>query len=244
MTDTEPELTDEEQAATELLATLPAELVTDSLRAAVLHAAHGTSVQQKVTVATAEAEQAVRAALAAGDVPGAIEAATTLAAIARFHGYLPSVTVDPGAVEEAMTNAARHLREAESTILPLPIVHYTAQVNAWRSLPPNFQAASPHPLVAKPDLDAQGVVDELAKERERVTATTSAWYRDLSGPVNPLNHIKAASDIAGMCREHAAVTARTAAVVQKVNEARAEADLNWIAPKSVTSPAIKALAAL
>jgi hypothetical protein len=243
-TDTEPELTDEEQAALELLTTIPADMLTDDFRAAVLAAAHGTSVRQKVTDATAEAERALRAALTAGDVQRSTEAATTLVALERLGPFLPSVTVDAGAVKDQLANAARILREAEAKIAPLPRLLYTAELAAWRSLPVPLQTTTPLPVATKPDLDAQGIVDDLAKERERVTATTVAWYQTLTRDPNPLSHLRAASDTAGLCREHAKVTARVVDVVAHANESRSDAGLSWTPPSGIGSPAIAALAAL
>jgi hypothetical protein len=242
MTDTD-ELTDEEQAATELLAQIPMPLVSDDLRAEVLRSAGAHRILSQVDTARSAARLRAQDALAAGDVPGWIEATLLLVAIQHGAADLPRVTLSQPIVDESFRTAGQHLREAQVQIPPLPVVAYTLEVNAWRSLPVPLQRTTLLPVATKPDLDGQSIVDDLAAKREQLLASVTSWHK-ASGQVELIGHLKAAGDHAAGCRTHAEESAKVTAVVQKVNEAHIDADLRWIPPTSISTPELKLLASL
>lgn len=235
-----PELTTEEQAALESLAQIPMELVSDALRTEVLRSAGATRIHRLVTEATGEAEKAARDALAASDVSAWIEARRTLVAIESGTSDLPTVALDQGVVDEAFRHGGRVLREAE-VLPPLPSVAYSSQMASWRALGPKFQAITPPPLVTPADLEAQGIVTDLAAKRERILAGVTSWHK-ASGQVELISSLRSAADHAAACHEHAELTTRVTAVVRSANEARTASGLQWTPPKG-SSAEIVALAA-
>lgn len=236
MPDTEPTLTTEEQDATEQLARIPADFVTDDLRADVLRAARAAALRQEVADATTAAHTAVQTAIVTGAVAEALAAAGTLAALDRIAEYLPSVDLDAVVVDNAFTVAGRFLREAEATLIPLPIVSYSSEVTAWRELPPLVQVTTPHPLVTPADIAAEAAVDALAAQREAVLAGVTSWHR-ASGRVELITHLAAAGGHVEACRQHVEECARAATVVDGANATRAEAGLTWSAPQGVSTSA-------
>lgn len=222
-----------QEAATELLASLPSDLVSDELRSAVLTATHGATVCAKVAQAVTEAQAGVQTALAAGDVLAATASAAELAALERLATYLPSVTVDPVAVANALAVAGQYVGEADLTIPPLPTVDYTVEMAAWRSLPRGFQDETPVPIATEADITAQGVLEQLTTERAVVKRTVEAWRRNLEQSPDPLSHVSAAASTAEQCRKHAAESTRAVAAIESANQVRREAGLSWRAPRGV-----------
>ncbi|HXJ49729.1 MAG TPA: hypothetical protein VNF91_11220 [Candidatus Acidoferrum sp.] len=223
----------EVKAAAERLNALPPELVTNSLRAAVLKAAQARATHRTIV----EANSAAAAALAAGDLDGA-------AAAARVGGLanlpLPSMDVDPTAAAESLQRAADLV--SPHRVPDLPIITYDAELGAFRSLPNGLQVnlMRPRPLLA--DAAAGAAVRSLAETRRAVLATIAGWQDGFRRKAEPLGLVEAAAATIRMIESYKQRHAIVAESVAKANTARAKSGFAWSPPAGLSTPEIAALA--
>ena len=235
--------TPEVAAAQARLDAIPADLVSQALRLAVMRAAEAASVHRDASQALDQAVRGAQAALEAGDVSGAAQAAAMIVACERLRAMLPSTEVDPGPVADALDHAAAVVRQSAAALPQIPTVSYTAEYAAWISLPPEWRNASTPPAALASDLQAQQAVDELQRSRESVLATIAAFPKTLTSPGDPVGLLQTASDVRGMCARHAVESAPVLAQVHEANTTRRLAGLTWLPPTGISTPALAALAA-
>ena len=231
-------------AAQARLDALPADLVAPELRSAVLRAAEAVSVHRDASQALDEAVRGAQAALEAGDVSGAAQAAAMIVAHERMRVMLPDTAIDAAPIAAALAVAAQVVARAEADARPMPTVAYSAELAAYRSLPIKVQIDSAPPAVMASDFEAERAVADLQTAKTGLVASIASWRKLSSSPgaAEPLNLLSAAAGVRSAAAEHVKVIAKTTTQVEAANKARSDAGLTWQPPTSgITSPEIRRL---
>ncbi|MFI5283539.1 MAG: hypothetical protein ACHQ0J_10505 [Candidatus Dormibacterales bacterium] len=226
-------------AELERLNALPAHLVPDRLRAAVLDTAAAAAAHRQHAEKVAEASAAATSAGQAGDLAAAELAASTLNGLALVGRYVPHAHVDPGAVAEALDGAREAVRVARGDIPPVLAVEYALELAAWHSLgglPANITGGVPESLGS--DLTARAHAEQISAEQKSLAAGIATWNR---GQGEVLTLLGTAASFIQQCRELAQRTAAVNAILRQANTDRRAAGLSWRAPDSYSSPACAAL---
>lgn len=219
----------------ERLNALPAHLVPDRLRAAVLDTAAAAAAHRQHAEKVAEASAAASTAARAGDLAAAELAASTLNGLALVGRYVPQAHVDSGAVAEALDGAREFVRLARGEVPAVLAVEYVLELAAWHSLgglPANIAGGVPESLGS--DLAARAQADQIRAEQTSLAASVEAWNR---GQGEVLTLLGTAASFILQCRELALRTAAVNAQVRQANVDRRAAGLSWRLPDSYSSTA-------
>lgn len=228
-------VTAEPDTTTDLLAAVPIDLQTDDLRREVTRAAQAATLRQVVTDSATAAQAAIQTALDANDVDSAITAATTANAVALVAEHLPSTTIDPSVVSDAMARAADAVGIAERSLPVLPVSDYAAELTAWRGMNGAAQREIDPPVMLPGDRAALDAADEVRSARVRLIANVATWRADLHRSPDPVSHLASAGGLIDAIQTHAGVTVHAAEVVNTANEARIAAGVTWSAPNLIPS---------
>lgn len=236
-----PTLSVEEQAATERLAAIAADLVSDDLRAEWLRSAQAQTLHRTLATAITEAQASTQTDLAAGDIQHAAHEAGRVADLARLIPMLPSVDLDPSIVADTRAKAAEYVRQAQLTVPPLPELSFTLELAAWRSLG-NQMLITPPPAALLTDLAAEKAFVAHVARRSRVTATSTAFFANYqTGDI--LNTLGSAQGTADLLKKQAEDVTELSAIIIAANKARASAGIRYCPPDGISTPEIKALQA-
>ena len=232
----------EVEVAERNLATVPPRFMTDKLRATVIHAAESAAVRRQHAEKLQEARDRSRAAIASGDVAGAVLSGSEAAGLEQLASLLPSTDLDAAVVAEALENARELVRIAAQRVQSPPAVSYSLELAAWRSLSGLGEHITGDPPVClASDLAAQRALDGLEATRGAISGSIAAINH---GQGDILGLLAAAGSVIDQLGEHARRVAEVGAVVESANASRKAAGLTWRPPDSYSSTEVRALQAM
>jgi len=226
-----PEPTDTTDPVTDaLLSGVSPDLITAELRHEVTRAALACEIARQVADASSAATGALATALMDHDVSAAITAAGVVLAAEHVASFLPSSTLDPSVVAAAMSAAAEKVKTAERLLPPLPVVAYTAELQAFRAMNPAGQQTIEPPIRTNADQAAVTVADHLADIRVQLVGTVTSWIHDLNRQPDPIVHLAAAGSIIVQLAAHRDESIVVIEAIDEANAVRHAAELTWQPP--------------
>ncbi|HUY56628.1 MAG TPA: hypothetical protein VMV12_02210 [Candidatus Micrarchaeaceae archaeon] len=234
----------ETEAAVTRMAAIPAHLVPQTLRLAVLDAAARAAVVREARESVEDCLAAVKASLRRSDVAAARDVAKVLVAAERLIPMLTGVEVDPSAVAEALSSASNIIRQAIGQLQPVPELAYSLERAAWHALPVQMLPALPAPVALPSDLEAERARAELEAARSNLQRAHGEWESAAERGAEILGHLQAAGGLLEAVAELRGPLLAVAEQVRAANEARGLAGIAWQVPAGHTSEPIRRLEAL
>lgn len=170
------EVSPEVQDAQARLARVDPLLVSDELRAATLRTARTAAFAREAQSHVTECREAVEAATAARDMHDARLAALELAAAERLVPMLPILAED-GAGDADVALAARLIDKAAGTLTDPPVLSFSAEMAAYRSLPERWLSKVEPPASSREDHQLADAIEAWSKRQREVRDWLAAWRR-------------------------------------------------------------------
>jgi hypothetical protein len=157
----------------------------------------------------------------------AVIAASDLAAAERMIPLLP-VIADDGSAEPCLSIASKLLDQAAGTIQDPPVLSATAEMLAYRSLPPQYLPDVEPPASSREDHQLQAAIDGWTQRQRSIRDGIASWRRSVELRMNdPLDLL---ANVASLIQTAEDVTHDGAALAEQVSAAnvqRREREDEW-----------------
>lgn len=221
------EVAPEVRTALDRLARCDPLLVSDELRSVTLRAAETAAFTREAQSHVTECREAVEAATAARDMHAAVIASERLAAAERLIPLLP-VIADDGSAEPCLAIARQRIDQAAGMIQEPPVSSASAEMAAYRSLPPQFLADVEPPSLTREDRQLAAAIEAWSERQRSIRDGIASWRRSVELRMNdPLDLL---ASVASLIQTAEDVTRDGAALAVQVNAAnvqRREREDEW-----------------
>lgn len=203
-------------------------LRTPSVRAALVDRAQRQRIIDKALQAVEESKAALAAAVGQGRIHDAVELAARAAGADVVLSMVPNGDLDLSGCADAFATAVQAVNTPLSQMPTLPLLSFSLEIAAWRSLPPPWRAELESPIRTP---EVAGLEEEIAlwnEQREAIAKGVQQRQKELAAPDS--------GGFAMLATTHSLVDAITsvaeagrqlAARVEQSNTARREAGLEF-----------------